>query len=109
MKCLRFVSTTTDCREKKLLVAGSNLRKFHVMVCPVIKYSTMLEVFWQPCPGVSKGNEFPHGVSDPIHIIILKYDYMNDYMYDYMKGGTDSVWEFTSRFLRPPFCNPRRL
>ena len=40
------------------------------------------------------GNEFPHGVSKPLHIIILKYDYMNDYMYDYMKGVTNSVWEF---------------
>ena len=36
-------------------------------------------------------NEFPHGVSDPLHIIILKYDYMNDFMYDYMKGVTNSV------------------
>ena len=43
-----------------------------------------------------KGNELPHGVSEPLHIIILQYDYMNDYMYDYMKGFTDSVWEFIS-------------
>ena len=43
---------------------------------------------------INMGNEFPHEVSDPIHIIILKYDYMNDYMYDYMTGVTDSVWEF---------------
>ena len=30
-----------------------------------------------------------HTVSDPLHIIILQYDYdyMNDYMYDYMKGS----------------------
>ena len=27
--------------------------------------------------------------SDPLHIIIPKYDYMNDCMYDYMKGVTN--------------------
>ena len=26
---------------------------------------------------------------------------MNDYMYDYMKGVTDSVWEFAERRERP--------
>ena len=46
-------------------------------------------------------NEFPHGVSDPLHIIILKYDYMNDYTDDYMKGVTNSVWNsFPSFFYR---------
>ena len=25
---------------------------------------------------------------------------MNDYMYDYMKGVTDSVWEFASQYGR---------
>ena len=42
------------------------------------------------------GSEFPHGVSDPLHIIILQYNYINDYMYDDMKGVTDSVWEIVS-------------
>ena len=49
------------------------------------------------------GNKFPHGVSEPLHIIIFKYDYMNDYMYNYMTRVTNSVWEFVS--LAPSAVN----
>ena len=43
-----------------------------------------------------RGKRIPIRVGNPLHIIILKYDYMNDYMYDYMKGVTNSLWEFVS-------------
>ena len=48
-----------------------------------------------------RGNKFSDGVSDPFHVIILKYNYMTDYMYDYMKGASNSMWEFVSRARQP--------
>ena len=41
--------------------------------------------------------------------VILKYDYMNDYMYDYMKGVTNSLWEFVSPLPRGFFALPAIL
>ena len=34
-------------------VAGNNLRNRHFIVYHVTEYSTILGVFWQPCPAVS--------------------------------------------------------
>ena len=55
MKCVRFVWTTvSDCRKQtEPADAENNLRKSHLIMCHVTKYSTILGVFQQPWPGVS--------------------------------------------------------
>jgi len=41
--------------------AGNNLRKSHLIMCHVAKYSTILGVFQQPWPGVSPRRHFERG------------------------------------------------
>ena len=54
IKCLRFVWITIfDCRKQTGPPdAGNNLRKSHLIMCHVTKYSTIRGVFQQPWPGV---------------------------------------------------------
>jgi len=40
---------------------GNNLWKSHFIMCHVTKFSTILGVFQQPCPGVSPIHHFEQG------------------------------------------------